>query len=1103
MEKSRNRSFVVALSLLVLGLAASSGQLLYGQSTFGSVLGNVMDVNRAVIPGVPVTLTNQNTNVTRKATTNEAGIFEFLDLVPGVYRLEANKEGFKTFVKGDIELTARQIIRINPVMELGTLTETVTVEATPGLIATETSTVSGTVQGGEAFFLSPNSTTQRPWALMRLDPLVQNTNSSTRFTMAGAYYSQSEFQIDGISAPLGSGRLATSMVMSSEALQEVSIQAVNNKAEYASPGVFQQISKGGTNAWHGDVFWHFSSSALNAQKRTDTTKPASHDHRFGGNIGGPIVIPGLYDGHNRTFFSLSWQSTRNPGGQTYTTDVPTLDMRQGIFSQTINNPFNGLPFTNNTIPPSMINPVSRFFQETFYPKPTSSGASSNHQIVGPTGTTREEVVDLRIDQHVSSKHWMYGRVGGTQFNNRGYDSSLPTMGFRARTRKLYTGTVSYTYTILPTLLNELRLGFIRDNNPNAGSNNGLEVLRAAGIQFPSDLPAPDTRGFPVIDITGVQNLAQVNTVSNISASYQMTDTLSWIKGKHTLKGGLNIFAEQPNIARINSGVHGNFRFQGTYTNQAYADFLLGIPNRTRVVGLNPNLYMRSTNYGLFFQDDFKVRPNLTLNLGIRWDYQGPIYNKNNALYNFDPSTGGLIKAAPDTPVNTAFAAKFKNVPILEASALGLPERALRFADKNNFAPRFGFAWRPRGASTFVVRGGWGKFTDLLGQGVFELLASGGFLNRGDFDYPNAMLDKSGVLPASAFMFPYPFPAGVGGEAPASLGAGGFNPRMVNPYIQQWNLTLEKSLFDISFRTSYIGTKSTNLIYRRDINQRLIPAINSSRPYTANGFTGSIQYMDNGGSHIYHGLQFKAERRYRNGLMFQAGYVWGNSISDVIDGGDRDYTDLITDARDRSIDRGRVGFNRQHNFTATAIWELPFGRGHRLLGGAPGWLHHIVSGWQFYPQFYAASGQWFSPRRQGSNPFTNVSGETARPDRIGDGNDGPRLTGESDRMWFNTNAFSQPPGDRLGNAGRNILEGPGFWSLHFGLTKKIRFMEGKELWLGITAQNALNHPNWRTPTTTGELTVGQSAFGSTSTLLGQDRGANSASRWIMLRTRIVF
>jgi hypothetical protein len=311
-------------------------------------------------------------------------------------------------------------------------------------------------------------------------------------------------------------------------------------------------------------------------------------------------------------------------------------------------------------------------------------------------------VELRIDHQISSKHWMYGRVGGTQFNNRNYDSNLPTVGFRASTRKLYTGSISYNYTMRPTLLNEFRVGFSRDNNPGGGSNNGLEILRAAGIQFPSDLPAPDTRGFPVIDITGVQSLQQTSTVSNTSTGYQLTDTLSWIKGKHTFKGGINIFAEQPNYARISSGVHGNFRFRGNYTGQAYADFLLGIPDRTRVVGISPNRYMRSTNYGLFFQDDFKVRPDLTLNVGVRWDYQSPIYNKNNALYNFDPATGALIMAAPDTPVNSAFLSKYKSVPVVEASSVGLPLRSLHFTDKDNFAPRFGFAWRPGTSSTFVA-----------------------------------------------------------------------------------------------------------------------------------------------------------------------------------------------------------------------------------------------------------------------------------------------------------------------------------------------------------------------------------------------------------------
>jgi len=598
---------------------------------------------------------------------------------------------------------------------------------------------------------------------------------------------------------------------------------------------------------------------------------------------------------------------------------------------------------------------------------------------------------------------------------------------------------------------------------------------------------------------------QQTTAKNIPATYQLTDTVSWMNRRHTFKGGINIFAEQPNIRRIPYGAHGNFQFPGTYTTQAYADFLLGIPDQTRVAGINPPMYMRSTNYGLFFQDDYKAPGNLTLNLGLRWDYQGPIYNKNDALYNFDLASGSLIKATPKTPVNAAFRARYPRVPIVEARAAWLPERNLHFADLNNFAPRIGFAWQPGRLANFVVRGGWTKFTDIIGQGVFQQFAGGGngaFLTYASNSYPNGR-PVNNIMPATAFRFPYPFPATFGVAAPPSLAASGFNPHLANPYVQQWNLTLEQAVFGTSLRVSYVGTKSTNLVYRRDINQRITAGNNASRPYTAFGFGSNIDYMDNGGSQMYHGLQLKAEKRLQKGLMFQGGYVWGNNISDVIDGSDTDYTGIATDARNRAIDRGRIGYSRQHNLTGTAIWELPFGRGHRLLRQAPGWLHRIVSGWQLYPQFFSASGQWFTARRQGNNPFTNLADDTARADRVGSGNDGPKQTGTSVAKWINTAAFAQPAATALGNAGRNILEGPGFWSLHGGLTKKIRFRECKELWLSLTSQNMLNHPNWATPSASGEVTVGQAAFGSTSTLLGQDRGAYATSRWVLLRGRIVF
>jgi hypothetical protein len=586
-------------------------------------------------------------------------------------------------------------------------------------------------------------------------------------------------------------------------------------------------------------------------------------------------------------------------------------------------------------------------------------------------------------------------------------------------------------------------------------------------------------------------------VTSISASYQLTDAVSWIRNRHIFKGGVNIYLEQPNSSRILSGVHGNFSFQSTYTGVAYADFLLGIPTATSVTGISPNSYMRSANYGLFFQDDYKVRRDLTLNLGLRWDYQGSIYNKNNALYNFDPASGGLIKAAADAPVNTSFPASYPKVKILEAVQVGLPERTLRFADRNNLAPRIGFAWRPRGSSSFAVRGGWGKFTDLIGQGVIGTQAAGGFLNRGNSRYDNS-------VPYPAFRFPNPFPITVAGEVSPALTASGFNPHMANPYIQQWNLTLETALWQTAFRASYVGTKTVNLIHSRDINQRTTPGLNTSRPYNTYGFTGPISYLDNGGNQIYHGLILGANRRFRNGLMIRAGYVFAKNISDIVDS-ETDANGMSSDAFHRSLDRGQVGYQRRQTFNLMGSWILPFGRRHKLLGGLPSWASQVVSGWQFSPELFSGSGQYFTPSRAGTNPLTASSGgQTARPDRIANGNNGPKQTGSSSVKWFDPAAFSNPAATVLGNSGRNILLGPGFWHLSLSLTKRVRFMENKEIWFTAAAQDLPNHPNWANPSSSAELTVGQPAFGSTSSLLGSSRAASRfPSRSVWFRMRLMF
>jgi hypothetical protein len=1091
---------------LVLLAAFSSSEAL-AQSTFGTILGSVTDPNGAVVPGAQVTLTHQETNIQRQAVANEAGLYEFPSLVAGTYRVEVRREGFKAFVKADIALGARQTIRVDAAMELGSLAESVTVTYTPGLIETDSSSLSASIAGGEVHFLSPTTDSQRPWTLIRLNPLVQNTASGTRFAIGGAYPSQSEFQVDGITSPMGSGSPAGSNLMTAEGVQEVRVLGGNNSAEYASPAVYQQISKSGGNALHGDGYYYYNAPGLNARVATSATgKPSLIFHQFGGNVNGPVRLPKLYNGRDRTFFSLSWQSKRQGGTQLYSADVPTLAMRDGTFSRAVLDPdSNRTPFANNAIPASRISPVSKKIQTEYYPEPNvpdPTAVTRNHQTIGPSGTTREEALDLRLDHRLSDRHWFYGSVGGNQFNNRAYDSNLPTMGFRASTRKLYHGALSYTYNLSASLLNEFRAGFMRDNSPGGGARNGREVLRELGIQFPASLPAPDARGFPVINITGLTALSQQNTTKNISASFQVTDTVSWIRNRHTFKGGFNLYAEQPNYWQIPSGAFGNFFFQTTYTGVAYADFLLGIPAYVTVAGINPSRYLRSTNYGLFFQDDYKVRRDLTLNLGLRWDVQGPIYNKNNALYNFDPASGGMVKAAPNTPVNSAFLGNYPNVKILEASQVGLPERTLRFGDSNNLAPRIGFAWRPRGATSFVVRGAWGKFTDLTGQGVLESQAGGGFLNRGNPRYDNV----AAAAGATAWRFPYPFPPVVTGEAaPPSLTASGLNPRMANPYVQQWNLTLEKSLRETTLRASYLGTKTTNLLYNRDINQRGTPGdtSNRSRPYSSSGYGGTIAYLENGGNQIYHGLVLEARRRFRNGFMFQAGYAFAKNISDIVES-ENDANATGTNAFSRSLDRGQVGYQRRHSFSAMGMWILPFGRGQKLGSGLPAWGSHAVGGWEFSPELFSGSGQYFSPYRSGSNPLTGATGVTARPDRIADGNNGPKQTGSAAVKWFDTAAFSNTAATVLGNCGRNVLSGPGFWHLSLSLTKRIRFLENKELWFTAASENLFNHPNWNNPSSTAELTVGQAAFGSTSSLMGSDRAAGRfPSRNIWLRMRLLF
>ncbi|MGH9338461.1 MAG: hypothetical protein ACRD1R_02455, partial [Acidobacteriota bacterium] len=498
------------------------------------------------------------------------------------------------------------------------------------------------------------------------------------------------------------------------------------------------------------------------------------------------------------------------------------------------------------------------------------------------------------------------------------------------------------------------------------------------------------------------------------------------------------------------------------------------------------IYARLYTLNAFFQDDFKITPNFTLNYGIRYDFNGPQVDKFDVFSGFDAETGSI--AIPNENIRAKVPERFPSeVPIITAEEAGLPERSFIEGDKNNFAPRLGFAYRPFSNAKTVVRGGYGIYYDNFTSGI-----TADQLFSGPFSVQERFRNRiRGGNPAVTLQNPF-LDAGAVGSVRIRF----TDPEIVNPYIQQWNLTVGQDIgFDTGLRISYIGTKGTHLTFRRDLNQP--PA--STEPFSADKrpfpLFSEVRFTDNGGNSSYHALSVNVERKFRGGLYFQTNWTWAKDITDV-DEGNLERGPVIENAFCRACERGNAESTPRHRFIGNLIWELPFGMGHRFLN-EPGFVNHLLGGWKISTTFIGQTGLFLTPEFSGSDP-SNTDTFGGRPDRVGN----PNLPSDQRtlNLWFDPSAFAAPPENagRFGNAGRGIIVGPGRAALDFGLFK--RFQITDEGWLRVqaTATNVLNHPNFDNP----RLNI--SAPGSVATINSiYSRSDFAGPREIMLGLRFEF
>ncbi|MCC6586188.1 MAG: carboxypeptidase regulatory-like domain-containing protein [Bryobacterales bacterium] len=1039
----------LAVYVLFLWPVAASAQ-----ATFGTITGTVTDSTGSVVPKTVITVTNEGTNLTRTVATGEDGNYSIPNLNAGNYRVQAKAAGFKTSTTQGIGLEALRTVRVDIRLEVGEVGTEVTVQGTAPVIETDTASIAAVRTGKDLNDLPLNirSTVSGTgdsglYRYVFMTP-TGGQGGGSRFSLGGARGSQNYFNVDGISSNSPAfGNSIGPAEPSFESIQEVRFEIVNNKAEFGEVANITAITKSGTNDIHGALFWYHENSALNARPFFATTKGQNIRNNFGASVGGPIA-------HNKLFYFGTFEGERQRQPAIIAPNVPTLAMRAGDFSAagvTLRNPFTGQPFPGNVIPSSLINQGALSWQNRFYPNPNfglPNSTNGNYRETVPQ-QLRHDQFDLRVDYAIRSNNTLYARVSYKRSVPHVLDGGLPaeTTGYRIQTRMARQVAVSDTWTISPRLINELKLGFARNFNPARGELLGQQLVDLLGIQGLQ--PAPGVENVPTLNITGFQTVAPLAKQAPAENTYQVVDQLTYIRGKHSFKGGIEYRPQQYNAPV--PAQFGSYGFTGFATGNAWADFLLGIPQTTSRNYVRPSRYARFYHLSWFVQDDYKVSQNFTLNYGLRWDYNQPAYDKRDIIFNVDPANGRLVvpnQSVIDQYVNPLFP---KTIPIVTAATAGFPERTLRRGDFNNFQPRVGFAWRPFGGTKNVIRGGYGFFNDDFTADIFSALYGGPFSLTESF-----VNTIAGNTPALTLQRPF-----LGAGTTGNVDVTGLSLALRNPYVQQWNLTVERDLgASIGLRLSYVGTKSTNLVYGRNVNQpppSTIPFAQARRPYP---LFRNIVMRENGGNQIYHALSTQLERKWSRGLSFMGAWTWAKNLTDVDEISGVEAGTTLENAFDRRRERGDAQYTPRHRFISTLIYELPAGKGKRLLnGGGPVAL--FLGGWQLSASYIAQTGEFLTPSFAGVDP-SNTQTVGGIPDRIGNGNlpSGQRTI---DR-WFDVSAFAVPPANsgRFGTSGRGILVGPGRQIASAAMFKSFPIRERMFFRVQISFTNLFNHPNFDIP-----------------------------------------
>ncbi len=1100
----------------------------YAQSTFGVVLGEVKDSSGAVIRNAKVRLTNTAENNSREGASDANGNYEFQNVKAGIYQVAVSAPGFRSYNANGLTLVARQTLRVDASLQVGDTATTVEVTSTAGVIATDNPAISSTLTPEKVLNLPSNvrgSGSTSPYAMLQALPGVQADNG-LGLSIQGGLPAQSESTVDGIAiTQLTGNSVNTNQFLSVESIGEIRVQGVGNTAEFGQPGDITVTSKSGTNEYHGALFWYHQNRALDARSFGQSVLPAKIGNTFGATVGGPLVLPKLYNGKNKTFFYFTWESMRYPRQSTVQNTVPTTFVKNGDFSRegvAVQDPFTNVPFPGAIIPASRINPVAKAIIP-FYPDinfgTTDRRSNSNFRKNVDT-TLRSNQYDVRVDHNFNSKHSMYARFNTKDNPSTGANNlTLPSDTASA---KYYQGSASWTWTIKPTLLNEFRFGAVQSETAT--------IFNFDGRSFTNGLNLKDIQkdiffnGLPNFAITNYTSFNKGRPGFGVSSNRQFINNLTWIKGRHTIKTGVDIrrLIGQSALGFTGGDNYGDFSFSGNFAREPFADFLLGTPVSSAIAVVTRDNDGRAKHYKTFVQDTMRISKKLTMDIGVRYELHPGYADAGFNIGNFDrtvartgkvvimsdPQAKQFLAPGALLSINACPSAAINGIgctPIVTAKEAGLPE-ALRNTYKAQFLPRLGFAYRLNDKTT--LRTSYGMYNMILLGSVFFSLTGTvqsdvrNFNNVGTdgkpiFSLPDTRTPGSGVRGGSLGTFEF-----------RTANQIDFKP----PVMNQWMFSIDRELANnMGLRVSYIGNKSTNLPWAPDVNQ-MAPSTNfyANRTSLDRPFPnfGLIFSRDAGANANYNSLQAELNRRFANGISFTTAYTLAKNLADNAGpapsgfagetGGGR-----LTNSLDRRADRGNVYATRRHRFVSTMVYELPFGKGRKFMSTASRAADLVLGGWQVSSILTLQTGPFLTPTFNGGDPSgTNAASRGAsRPDRIANG----ELSDPTRDGWLDRNAFLCPgrapgalqfncavgarpgvdpnPIGRFGNSGVGILTGPGTFGLNASLSKKFVITERVRMRAEGSFTNA---PNW---TNLGDpvLDIANNNFGRITGARGVDFG----------------